>query len=184
MKCLVCGAKVIFIVVHSKLMDRDTMMKFKEESNQKVNNKMLSHKFLKQLGSLSIDDLAKLAKYILNLENPKHLLLYLKMTIKAILSVLETCYTAKEWMNRWKRKQLVKRELHLQNREFGMFNPTVELVAENQKRFKECNVTRATMNVLLERPCKLYITQANEKWSKNKKAVECPCMLQKFSKSF
>ena len=110
---------------------------------------------------MTYEDLAKLARHILNVENPKWNCGYPKVTIKAISSVLERCYSTKEWVERRKRKHLVKKELFNINRDLGLFNSAGDLVPEKWRQFKEeYNVTRATMNVLLERPGEQYFKEA------------------------
>jgi hypothetical protein len=79
----------------------------------------------------------------------------------------------------------VKRELHLLNRDLGLFNPAGELVVENWRTFKrEYNVTRVTMNVLLKRPGEEYFAQAKQVKSKNKKAAEISPYAAEFFKVF
>ena len=88
-------------------------------------------------------------------------------------------------MERRKRKHLVKKELHNINRDLGLFNPAGDLVPEKWRQFKEeYNVTRATMNVLLERPGEQYFKEAKQIRSKNKKTAEISPYAAEFFKVF
>ena len=94
------------------------------------------------------------------------------MTIKAISSVLECCYSTKEWIERRKRKQLVKRELNNINLILGLINVNGELIHAKWKAFKRArNITSTSMNVLLERPGETYFAEAKQLKSKNKTCV-------------
>ena len=87
--------------------------------------------------------------------------LYPKVTVKSVLSVLDSCYTASEWSERQKRKHLVKKELHQIDPELGFMNAKNEIIVENWKKFKtERMFSRATMDVLLDRPGDTYFRKA------------------------
>lgn len=129
----------------------DTMAKFNDKPNWKPKNGALNHKFFKWLRNLFENDMKKLAEHILNCPDQKRKFEYPKVTIKIISFVLPSCYTAKDWKERRKRKFLLKRELHLLNHELGLLNLSGDLQPDSWKAFKEeYNVTRAMMNVLLE----------------------------------
>jgi len=53
------------------------------------------HEFFKWLGNLSYDDMAKLAKHILQIDTGERTQNYPKVTIKQVSSVLESCYIHK-----------------------------------------------------------------------------------------
>ena len=78
------------------------LLKFNENVGWKPETGNLSHEFFKWLGNLSFEDLTKLAKHILNHDIGKRSLKYPKVTIKMISSILESYYTAKEWVERRK----------------------------------------------------------------------------------
>ncbi len=102
-----------------------------------------------------------------------------------ISSVLESCYTCKEWVERRKRKYLVKKELHLLDPTLGLLNAFDELNVEKWREFKSNrNITSATMNVLLEQPGDDYWKEAKQTKSKNKKAEEMSPYAAEFFKVF
>jgi hypothetical protein len=72
----------------------------------------LNREFFKWLGNLSESDHQAFAKHILNHQNDKRPYTYPKVTMKTISSVFISCYSAKDWIERQKRKQLVRRELN------------------------------------------------------------------------
>ena len=126
---------------------------------------MLSREYFKWLGNLSLQDLERLAKHLLNQFREKRKFLYPKVTIKLISSVLESYYSTKDWVERRKRKQLVKRELNNINPTMGLINADGELIHDKWKAFKRArNITSTSMNVLLERtllPCERRAESGN-----------------------
>ena len=73
----------------------------------------------------------------------------------------ELLYNTKEWMERRKRKHLVKRELNNIDPTLGLINADRELIHEKWKAFKRArNITSASMNMLLERPGEIYFAEA------------------------
>ena len=87
--------------------------------------------------------------------------------------MFDSCYTAGEWLERWKRKHLVKKELHQIDPELGLMNAKNEIIVENWKKFKtERMFSRATMDVLLDRPGDAYFGKAKSVSQKNKTCVE------------
>ena len=146
-----------------------TGSKFNEKENWKHESCMLSHEYFKWLGNLSLRDLERLAKHLLNQSGEKRKFPYPKVTIKAISSVLESCYTTKEWIERRKRKQLVKRELNNIDPTLGLINADGQPIHAKWKAFKHArNITSASMNVLLERPGETYFAKAKQLKLKNK----------------
>jgi hypothetical protein len=97
---------------YGELFNLDTDKLFNARADWNLENYMFSCEFFKFLGNLSYDELAKLANHIFNQTGEKRKHCYPKVTIKAITPVLDSCYTTKEWAERWKRKHLVKKELH------------------------------------------------------------------------
>ena len=130
---------------------------------------MLSQEYFKWLSNLRLQDLERLAKHLLNQSGEKRKFPYPKVTIKLISSVLESCYNTKEWVERRKRKQLVKRELNNIDPTLDLINADGELIHEKWKAFKRAqNITSASMNVLLERPRETYFVEAKQLKSKKK----------------
>ena len=134
---------------------------------------MLSWEYFKWLNNLTLKDLERLAKHLLNDSREKQKFSYPKVTIKAISSVLESCYITKEWVERRKRKQLVKRELYNIDPTLGLINTEDEVIQENSKAFIAIhNITSSSMNVLLERPRESYFAEAKLLKSKNKMCAQ------------
>ena len=59
-------SEVISSAAHGELVDPDRLLKFNEKAGWKPKTGNLSHEFFRWLGNLSFEDLAKLAKHILN----------------------------------------------------------------------------------------------------------------------
>ena len=134
---------------------------------------MLTREFFKHLGNLSYNELVTLARHMLNQTGEKRKQPYPKVMIKSLSSVLDSCYTVSEWSERWKRKHLVKKELHQIDPELGLMNAKNEIIVENWKKFKtERMFSRATMDVLLDRPGDAYFGKAKSVSQKNKTCVE------------
>jgi len=56
----------------------------------------LSHEYFKWLGNLTYKDLVKLAKHILMTDAEDRIYAWPKVTIKQVLSVLESCHSSKD----------------------------------------------------------------------------------------
>ena len=72
---------------------------------------VLNREFFKWLGNRTEVDHHRFCKYLLRRSGNSYKYLYPKVTIKTISSVLIGCYSAKDWIEQRKRKQLVRREL-------------------------------------------------------------------------
>jgi hypothetical protein len=89
---------------------------------------------------------------------------YPKVTIRIVSSMLISCYSAKGWIEQYKRKQLVKRELH-------KLKPRLQLIGDfsrsNWRAFKQnFNVISATMQVLLEALSEDFLFNAKQTCNK------------------
>lgn len=71
-------SEVLSSVAHGKHVDLDMLLEFNENTCWKPEGKNLLHKFFSWLGNLSSEDLAKLAKHILNHKTWKQSLKYSK----------------------------------------------------------------------------------------------------------
>ena len=146
---------------------------------------MLSREYFKWLGNLTLKDLERLAKHLFNDSEEKRKFPYPKVTIKAISSVLESCYSTKEWVERRKRKQLVKQELHNIDPTLGLINAEGEVIHRNWKAFKAIhNITSASMNVLLKRPRESYFAEAKQLKSNYKTCTQISPAAAEFFKVF
>ena len=178
-------SEVISKATHGELYNPDTGSKFNEKENWKQENCMLSREYFEWLGNLSLQDLERLAMHVLNQSGEKRKFPYPKVTIKAISFVLESCYSTKEWIERRKRKQLVKREFNNIDPTLGLINADGELIHAKWKAFKHArNITSASMNVLLERPGETYFTEAKQLKSKNKTCAQISLAAAEFFKVF
>ena len=178
-------SEVISRAAHGELYNPDTGSKFNEKENWKQESCLLSCEYFKWLGNLSLQDLERLAMHLLNQSGEKRKFPYPKVTIKAISSVLESCYSTKEWVERRKRKQLVKRELNNVDPTLDLINADGELIHAKWKAFKRArNITSASMNVLLERPGETYFAEAKQLKSKNKTCVQISPAAAEFFKVF
>ena len=124
-------SEVICNTAHGELYNPDMDAKFNEKENWKQESCILSREYFKWLGNLILKDLERLAKHLLNEPKENQKFSYPKVTIKAISSVLESCYNTKEWVERRKRKQLVERELHNIDSTLGLINAEDELIHKN-----------------------------------------------------
>ena len=146
---------------------------------------MLSREYFKWLGNLSLQDLERLAMHLLNQSGKKRKFPYSKVTIKAISSVLESCYSTKEWVERRKRKQLVRWELNNVDPTLGLINADGELIHAKWKAFKRArNIMSASISVLLERPGETYFVEAKQLKSKNKTCAQISLVTAEFFKVF
>ena len=178
-------SEVISTAAHGELINLDTLQKFNQKENWKQESCLLSRKYFKWLGNLTLHDLERLANHLLNQSGEKHKFPYPKFTIKAISSMLESCYSTKDWVERRKRKQLIKKELNNIDPTLGLINAEEELIHENWKEFKASRcITSASMNVLLERPGEQYFTQAKQLKSKNKTCAQISPAAAKFFRVF
>lgn len=78
----------------------------------------------------------RLAEHILNKRDPKRVEEYPKVTMKKPTAVLNNCYNAKDWLERCKRKQIVRRQIHLSMPSLELYSSSGDLKKENWKKFK------------------------------------------------
>jgi len=152
---------VISSNAHGELIDPETLLPFNKRASWKSESGNLTHEFFKWLGNLFYDDMAKLAKYILQIDAGERTQDYSKVTITQVSLVLESCYTCKEWVECQKRKYLVKKEMDHLDPSLGLFNAFKEVNVEKWREFKVSrNITSATMNVFLEQLGNKYWKEA------------------------
>ena len=176
---------MISTTAHGELINPDTLEKFNQKENWKQESCLLSREYFKWLGNLILHDLERLANHLLNQSREKRKFPYPKVTIKAISSVLESCYSTKDWVERRKRKQLIKKELNNIDPTLGLINAEGELIRKKWKEFKASHyITSASMNVLLEHPGEQYFTQAKQLKSKNKTCAQISLAAAEFFRVF
>jgi hypothetical protein len=178
------------IASHSQgeLLDPKTnpLKKFKENKNWRPEKEgVLNREFFKWLGNLTEADHRKFCKHILNRLGESHVYAYPKVTMKTISSILIGCYGAKDWIERRKRKQLVRKELHNLKPRLQFLNANGEFSQTNWKTFKRnYNVTSATMQVLLEVPSEEFFSGAKQTRNKNRAIEELSPYAKQFFKVF
>jgi hypothetical protein len=97
------------IASHSQgeLLDPETnlLKKFKDNKTWRLEKEgVFNCEFFKWLGNLTKADYRKFYKHIFNQSGENHVYAYPKVTMKTISSMLISCYSAKDWIERWKRK--------------------------------------------------------------------------------
>ena len=167
------------------LVDPDICMKFNKRNNWKQESCAISWDFFKPLGNLSYHDFKRMALHMLNRSGDKRTLPYPKVTIKNITSVLESCYSSKDWVERVKQKKMVKKELHLIDPELNLINARNEVIVENWRKFKkERCFSSATMELLIERPGEGYFSTSKQTKARNKTAAMINPKAAKFFRVF
>jgi len=176
---------VISSNAHGELIDPKTLLPFNKRFGWKSKSGNLMLEFFKWLGNLSYNDMAKFAKHILQINTGERAHDYPKVTIKQVSSVLESCYTCKEWVERRKRKYLVKKEMDHLDSSLGLLNAFKEVNVEKWREFKASrNITSATMNVLFEQPGDEYWKEAKQTKAKSKEASEISPYASEFFRVF
>ena len=99
--------------------------------------------------------------------------------------MLEDCYSAKEWLERRKRKIIVRRELNKLKPNLGFYNTAEAFQPQRWKKFKnDYNVTCASMRNLLDAPGDEFFAAAKQVASKNKSIDELSPYAKEFFKAF
>ena len=88
------------------------------------------------LDNCNKEDHRKLCLHLLHRLGLKRTLRYSKVTIKQTSKVLKDCYSTREWLERRKRKALVKKELHKLNSNLGLMDGGRCLQEDRWKQFK------------------------------------------------
>ena len=159
--------EVISCAARGDLIDVDSkeLTKFKDHKNfEPEKDGVLTREFFKFLGNLSEADHAKLCRHILNRSGPSQKLPHLKVVVKQPTTVVEDCYSVKEWIERRKKKATARFQLHLIRPEFGLYtNGNKQFVQTAWKNFKKFSVSKASMHVLLDwGPTDLYYTNQRQ----------------------
>lgn len=97
-------SKLISSHSQGELTDPKPLLKFRQMKGwEQEKDGVMTREFFKHRGNFSKDDLRQLALHLLE-RTPKRTFSHQKVTIKQVRSVLEDCYSAKEWLERCKRK--------------------------------------------------------------------------------
>lgn len=165
--------EVISCAARGDLIDVDTkdLSKFKDNINfEPEKDGVLTREFFKFLGNLSEEDHAKMCKHILNRSGASRRYNYPKVVIRQPSTVVEDCYSVKEWIERRKRKATARMQLHIIRPELGLFvNDGKEFAKGAWKKFKkDFHVSRASMRVLLDwGPGELYYVNQRQTQHRN-----------------
>ena len=165
-----------------ELLDPETCKKMKLNSRWVLKKDgILSREFFKWLGNCDEEDHRKLILHLLNRSGTKRSFPYPKVTIKQPSKVLESCCSAKEWLERRKRKALVKRELNKIKPSLGLLNAAGEFQQDRWKHFKaDYSITSASMRVLLKAPGEEFFVAAKLTSNKNKPIEELSAYAKQF----
>ena len=105
--------------------------------------------------------------------------------MKTISLVLVGCYSLKDWIKRWKRKQLVRRELQNLKLRLQFFNQNGKFSRSNWKAFKQSyNITSATIKVFSEASREEFISTTKQMQNKNRKIEKLSSYAKQFFKVF
>ena len=178
--------EVISCAARGDLIDVDSkeLTKFKDHKNfEPEKDGVLTREFFKFLGNLSEADHAKLCRHILNRSGPSRKLPHPKVVVKQPTTVVEDCYSVKEWIERRKRKATARFQLHLIRPELGLYTDgNKQFVQTAWKNFKkQFSISKASMHVLLDwGPTDLYYTNQRQTQHRN-----TPCEdLSPYAKQF
>ena len=165
--------EVISGQLHGLLMNPETLVPYKKSKSwDREKDGVITREFFKWLGNTPERDLKTLALHLLN-KTPNRDLPYPKVTFKKPHAVVQDCYSAKEWLERNKRKQAVRKYLYYENRRLGFFDNEGNYKRDQWKAFKKkYNVTKATKELLLTSPREEFFSQVKQPANKNKSAQE------------
>ena len=134
-------------------MDSKEFTKFKDHKDfEPEKDGVLTQEFFKFFGNLSEADHAKLYRHILNWSSPSRKLIHLKIVVKQPTTVVEDCYSVKEWIEQRKKKATARFQLHLLNLNLGLYTEgNKQFVQTAWKNFKkDFHNNKASMRVLLD----------------------------------
>jgi hypothetical protein len=140
--------------------------------------RIFNREFFKWLRNLSEANHRKFCKHILNKSGDSRVYAYPKLTMKTISSVLISCYCTKEWIERHKKKQLVRRELNKMKPRLQLFGANGEFNHVNWRVFKRnYNIMTATIQ---KAPGEEFFSCSKQTQNKNRSVDE----LSPYAKEF
>ena len=110
-----------------EFLDVDTTPIYKMRLNPKwtpYRDGILSREFFKWLGNYNEEDHKKLILHVLGRSGESRIFGCLKVIVKQTSKVLKDCCSAKEWLERRKRKIIIRRELNKLKPSLGFFSAT------------------------------------------------------------
>lgn len=132
-------SKLIPACAQGDLMDVDSYPLKKFKDNPKwvpERDGVLNREFFKWSGNMTEDDHAKMIYHLLNRSGPGRALPYPKVVLKQPAFVVMNCYSSREWIDRRKRKLLVRTELNNIKPTLGLFNALGDFQPNKWKNFK------------------------------------------------
>ena len=167
------------------LTDPETLLPMKDTGHWDADKDgVISREFFKWLGNMTEADLGKLARHLLNSADDR-IHPHPKVTLKKNPAILDDCYSAKDWLERHKRKQAVRRHLFHQKPSLGFFDSSGSYNKEAWKAFKvKYNITHATKELLLTEPGEDFFSKMKMPSTKNKKPTEVSPYAKEFFKVF
>ena len=182
----ICGASSFASHSQGLLIDPESGLAFKElKSWNAERDGVISREFFKWLGNLSEAQLKRLAEHLLNKPDPKREEPYPKVTMKKVAGVVANCYSAKDWLERCKRKMIIKRQIHLLEPNLGLYSSSGEFKKDRWKDFKtKYRISKAALNVLLTAPGEDYYTAAKLPRNKNRSIGTLSPYAEEFFKVF
>ena len=147
--------EVISCAARGDLIDVDSkdLSKFKDKKDfEPEKDGVLNREFFKFLGNLSEADHAKMCRHMLCKSGPSRKHKHPKVVQKQPTSVVEDCYSVKDWVERRKRKATARFQLHLIRPDLGLFvDNDKHFVEAAWKKFKQdFHVSKASKRVLLD----------------------------------
>ncbi len=179
-------SELISNYAQGELIDPDTCKKFRENKNwAPQKDGILSREFFKWLGNLTEVDHRDLCKHMLMKSGGTRRYAYPKVSMKVASSVLPSNYSAREWVERRKRKHLLRRELMKIKPSLGLLDREGIFVKGKWRKFKlDFYVSKATVNLLLEEPGDEFYGPAKQTSGKNKNTEELSPYAKEFFKAF
>jgi hypothetical protein len=136
------------------------------------------------MGNTSEADLKKLALHMLN-RTPNRTYPHPKVTVKKVSGVVVDCYSSRDWLERNKRKQAVRKYLYLEKRSLGFYDSEGDYRKDKWKAFKKkYDITKATKQLLLTAPGEEFFSVVKRPSSKNKSCKEISPFAEQFFKVF
>jgi len=136
------------------------------------------------MGNTTENNMKRMALHLLN-RTPKRTHQHPKVTMKKIPGVVVDCYSAKDWLERIKRKHAVKRFLYQEKRSLGFFESNGNYKPGAWKNFKKkYEITKATKMLLMSALKEEFFSQVKRMSSKNKKCRDISPYATEFFKVF
>jgi hypothetical protein len=105
--------------------------------------------------------------------------------MKTISSMLISCYSAYEWIEQWKRKQLMRKEFNKMKPRLQLFGANREFNCIDWRTFKRnYNVISTTMQALFEAPGEEFFSCAKQMRNKNRSIEELSPYTKEFFQVF